>query len=251
MLVLPATYALWNQMANCTARMEFRTDPAGPAVSEWDYRYDDDGDLRWAQMQDPSGHVNMRLAFEYRSPGELSQVLTNPGKDGRGGAETDYIWQDGDPVLAWSESAERAGALSVTRTWWAEGARVESATDSNCDGRADSFETFWTDASPFGLERELDGLDADSAYQERFSYDELGRLVRSELSRDGTGSVDRTVWRGYDDAGRILLKSADNDGDGVADTEASWAWWCPGDQRLARASRTAPGPVALTQAATP
>ncbi len=217
-------------MADCMARMDFwlGAEPSteAPAAASWVYVYDDNGDLRWARMQDDEGFTNITIAFHYDERGNLERAVMNPKADGQG-QYVDYRYDADRNVLA--ETDDRGDGSIQARTWteWMGDLRVGARTDHNADGQVDRWSSFWTDASAFASETFEDIVVPDGDEAERQEYDDLGRLIRTDSDRDGDGGVDRSVWRGYDAAGRIAWKDADNDADGRADTTAIWHWWCP------------------------
>lgn len=231
MLLLPPTFALWQDMADCVAQMEFQPEVDGPTAATWTYRYNESGDMWWATMEDSTGFTNIVMTFGYDPQGRLIQIQTNPRPDGGATQSVSYAYDAGDLILAESDDRSDGTVDRITRIAWAGGQQTGSATDKDADGDDDSWTVTWTEDSTFRLLEFEEHVTRDSDSGERYRYDALGRLTETLVDQDGDGSTDRTVWRGYDASGRITWKDADNDGDGVTDTTASWTWWCPGGHR--------------------
>ena len=213
-------------MANCTGSMEFWVSE-GAAPATWTYAYDVDGELRRAQMTDPSGVVTLTLVYAYDTQGELVQTHLTSGNDTLRGQTTRVSLHASGDVLFEQDDGDDGIVDSRTTDWRVDGVSFGSATDSDADGKPDSWTEVWNDHIAFQnpAVEEYIGVDGDSV--QRFGYDSLGRLVETTLTSEGEARSSRTVWRGYDTLGRILWKDSDNDGDGEADSHAIWHWWCP------------------------
>ncbi len=217
-------YALWGDLADCQSTMEFWAEGAA-APSTWTYRFDENGDLRWAQLSDKTGFVNMTIAFEYDALGALAGSITNPRADGSG-SRTRVAWRpNGDFQLLVDGNAD-GKVDSRSYTTQVDGRSIATADDEGDDGRMDGWVTNWEEGVFQARVLEEHTMpDGDSV--ERSSFDSLGRLVQTDAWTDDRSLPNATSWRGYDALGRALWKESDNDGDGVPETRASWTWRCP------------------------
>lgn len=218
-------YALWGDLADCETTMDFWGDGA-KEPSTWSYRFDENGDLRWAELRDKAGFRNITIVFDYDALGGLSASTSNPREGGGFGSRTLVQWTpSGDSQLAFDADGDGRtdGRTYVTRV---NGRAVSEASDEDTDGAPESWTTTWEQGvfETVVLE-EHTAVDGDS--EERASFDTLGRLTQTEAWAPGARVPSSTSWRGYDAKGRAAWKDSDNDGDGESETHAVWHWRCP------------------------
>lgn len=218
-------YALWGDLADCETTMDFWAEGASEP-SSWSYRFDENGDLRWAELRDKTGFLNISIVFAYDALGGLASSTSNPRPGGRFGSRSVVQWTpNGDSQLAYDSDGDgRADSRSyITRV---DGRSVSEAADEDGDGALDAWTTRWAVGvfeAPVLEEHTFD----DGDTEERAAFDSLGRLTRTETWHPGALLPTATSWRGYDAKGRAAWKDSDNDGDGIAETRAVWHWRCP------------------------